>query len=157
MATSTVSTPPQTGRTATWRNLALSYVAGVLLLTLQSVGYHWHTHDNKLSSDVPFYLVAGLIGVLIAAIALLRVHRSGKDTTAARVAVGLSAFGVVIFPVAYYTPITFILGATSYLLSRDAAPGRTARVARILGIVAMLCSVVVVIARICGVTYQLGG
>ncbi len=157
MATSTVSTTPQTGRTATGRNLALSYVAGVLLLTLQSVAYHLHTHENRLASDVPFYVVSGLVGVLIAAIALLRVRHSRKDATAGRVAVGLSAFGVAIFPVAYYMPITFILGATSYLIARDATPGRTTRVAQVLGIVAMLCSVVVVIARACGVTYQLGG
>jgi NO-binding membrane sensor protein with MHYT domain len=157
MATSTVPTESKTGRTATGRNLALSYVAGVLVLTLQSIGYHLHTHDNKLASDIPFYVISGLVGVLIAAIALFRVRRSRKPATTGRVAVVLGAFGIAIFPVAYYMPITFILGATSYLLSQDADPGRTARVARVLGIVAMLCSVAVVVARACGVTYQLGG
>jgi hypothetical protein len=159
MALSTESTDTRsaTDHVATWRNLALTYVAGVLVLTLQSVAYHLHTHENRLASDIPFYVISGLVGVAIAAIALLRVHRSTKPATTARVGIVLSAFGIAIFAVAYYMPITFILGGTSYLLSRDAEPGRSASAARVLGIIAMLCSVAVAVARICGVTYQLGG
>ena len=144
-------------RAASWRNLALSYVAGVVLLAVQSVAYHLHTHENKLASDIPFYVVSGLVGVLIAAIALLRVNRSSKPTTRPTVGIVLSALGIVIFPVAYYTPITFIWGATACLLARDAAPGAATTTARVLGVVAMLCTVAVVVLRVLGVTYQVGG
>jgi hypothetical protein len=54
-------------------------------------------------------------------------------------------------------PITLIWGATAFLLSRDATPGRTATAARVLGSVAVLCQLAVVVARLVGVTYQVGG
>ena len=69
----------------------------------------------------------------------------------------LSALGLVIFPVAYFTPITFIWGVSSYLLSRDAQPGPLRTMARVLGIIALCLTPLVVVLRAVGVTYQLGG
>jgi uncharacterized membrane protein len=157
MTSTTEIAPSITHRQASWRNLALVYVVGVVLLGIQSVAYHHYTHENKLASDLPFYVVSGLIGVLIAAIALVRVNRSSKAMTTPRIGIVLGALAVVLFPVGYYTPITFVWGATAFLLSHDAVPGRAATAARALGIVAMLCQVALVIARICGVTFQIGG
>jgi hypothetical protein len=145
-------------RSASFRNLAFTYLAGVALMVLQSVGYHlYKPTDGSVGQDVPFYFISGLIGCLIAAIGLFRVSRSRKDATAPWVGMVLSALGVVIFPVAYYTPITFIWGVTSYLLSRDARPGRLRTAARVLGIIALCLTPLVVLLRAAGVTYQLGG
>jgi hypothetical protein len=145
-------------RSATFAGLALAYVVGVALVVLQSVAYHHYAPtDGSVGQDVPVYFVSGLIGALIAAIGLFRVSRSRKSATAPRVGIVLSALGLVIFPVAYYTPITFIWGVTSYLLSRDAQPGPLRTAARVLGVVALCLTPVVVLLRAVGVTYQLGG
>ena len=154
--TSDTSSPEH--RSASLRNLALAYVAGVVLVVLQSVAYHHYVpSDGSVGQDVPVYFVSGLIGALIAAIGLFRVSRSRKTATAPRVGIVLSALGLVIFPVAYYTPITFIWGVTSYLLSRDAQPGPLRTAARVLGVLALCLTPLVVLLRAVGVTYQLGG
>ena len=143
---------------ANFRNLGLTYVVGVALVVLQSVAYHHYApSDGSVGQDAPVYFVSGLIGCLIAAIGLFRVSRSHKRATTPRVGIVLSALGLVIFPVAYFTPITFIWGVTSYLLSRDAQPGPLRTAARVLGIVALCLTPLVVLLRVVGVTYQVGG
>jgi membrane associated rhomboid family serine protease len=145
-------------RAASFRNLGLTYVVGVVLVVLQSVAYHHYAPtDGSVGQDVPVYFVSGLIGGLIAAIGLFRVSRSRKRATAPRVGIVLSALGLLIFPVAYFTPITFIWGVTSYLLSRDAQPGRLRTAARVLGVIALCLTPLVVVLRVVGITYQVGG
>jgi multisubunit Na+/H+ antiporter MnhG subunit len=156
------TTPPVPGspdhRSAGLRNLAIAYVVGVGLVVLQSVAYHHYAPtDGSVGQDVPVYFVSGLIGCLIAAIGLFRVSRSHKPATTPRVGIVLSVLGLAIFPVAYFTPITFIWGVTSYLLSRDAQPGPLRTAARVLGIIALCLTPLVVLLRAVGVTYQLGG
>jgi drug/metabolite transporter (DMT)-like permease len=158
----TTSPVPGTGspghRSAGFRNLTFAYVVGVALVVLQSVAYHHYApNDGSVGQDVPVYFVSGLIGCLIAAIGLFRVARGHKLATTPRVGIVLSALGLVIFPVAYFTPITFIWGVTSYLLSRDSEPGPLRTAARVLGIVALCLTPLVVLLRAAGVTYQLGG
>jgi hypothetical protein len=143
---------------ASFRNLGLTYVVGVALVVLQSVAYHHYAPtDGSVGQDVPVYFVSGLIGCLIAGIGLFRVSRSHKRATTPRVGIVLSALGLVIFPVAYFTPITFIWGVTAYLLSRDAQPGPLRTAARVLGLVALCLTPLVVVLRVVGVTYQVGG
>jgi hypothetical protein len=143
---------------ASFRNLGLTYVVGVALLVLQSVAYHHYAPtDGSVGQDVPVYFVSGVIGCLIAAIGLFRVSRGHKAATTPRVGIVLSALGIVIFPVAYFTPITFIWGVTSYLLSRDAQPGALRAAARVLGLIALCLTPLVVLIRVVGITYQLGG
>jgi hypothetical protein len=157
-ATTAADTDLPGHRSASFRNLAFTYLVGVALVVLQSVAYHhYKPTDGSVGQDVPVYFVSGLIACLIAAIGLFRVYRSRKPATAPRVGILLSALGLVIFPVAYFTPITFIWGVTSYLLSRDAQPGPLRNVARVLGIIALCLTPLVVVLRVVGVTYQLGG
>jgi hypothetical protein len=141
-----------------YRTLAWLFVVGVALMVLQSLAYHHYApKDGSVGSDVPVYVVSALIGCLIAAIGLFRVARSRRPATAPRVGLVLSILGLFIFPVAYFTPITFIWGATSYRLASDARPGFLRSAARVLGVVAMCLTPLVIVLRAVGVTYQLGG
>jgi hypothetical protein len=155
----TLTSSTQPGRrVASVPNLAGTCVLGVVLMLVQTAAYHHYAPtDGSVGQDVPVYVVSGLIGGLIAAIGLFRVARSHAGATAPRVGVVLSLLGLVIFPVAYFTPMTFIWGVTSYLLSRDARPGPLRTAARVLGLVALCLTPVVVLLRLSGVTYQLGG
>lgn len=149
---------PDRDRVATLRNVLGFALLGGLLMVVQSVAYHHYApKDGSVIQDLPVYGVAALIGALLAAIGLFRVARSRKSATAPRVGVVLAALGLVIFPVAYFTPMTFIWGGTSYLLSRDAQPGALRTAARVLGIVALCLTPLVVLGRTVGITYQLGG
>jgi hypothetical protein len=145
-------------RSATVRNLLGTTVLGAVLMVVQSVAYHHYApKDGSVGQDVPFYFISALIGALIAAIGLFRVAHSRKAATTPRVGIVLAVLGLVVFPVGYYTPLTFIWGVTSYLLSRDAQPGPLRTAARILGIVALCLTPLVVLLRALGITYQVGG
>ena len=145
-------------RSAGFRNLALAYVVGVALVVLQSVAYHHYApKDGSVGQDVPVYFVSGLIGALIAAIGLFRVARAASRPRPHAWAWCSPCSACVIFPVAYFTPITFIWGVTSYLLSREAQPGPLRTAARVLGVIALCLTPLVVVLRAVGVTYQLGG
>jgi hypothetical protein len=155
--TSDVAEPPAP-HAATVRNLLILTVLGAGLMVIQSVAYHHYAPtDGSVRQDVPVYIVAALIGAFVAAIGLFRVSRSRKPATTPLVGVVLAALGLVIFPIAYFTPLTFIWGSTSYLLSRDARPGRLRTAARVIGVVALCLTPLVVIARAVGITYQVGG
>jgi hypothetical protein len=146
-------------RSASLLALGAAYVVGVVLMIVQSIGYHHYVvpKDGTVGSDIPVYVVSGLFAALIAGIGLLRARRSRKPASTPRVAILLSVLGIAIFPVAYYTPLTFIWGITAYLLSRDAEPGPLRTAARVLGIVALCLTPLVVVLRLVGVTYQVGG
>jgi hypothetical protein len=154
----TESAPLPISRSANGRNLCAATLVGFVLLVVQSVAYHhYEPTDGSVGQDVPVYLVAALIGALVAGIGLLRVVRSRNAATRPRVGVMLAVLGLIVFPVAYFTPLTFIWGATAYLLSRDAQPGPLRTAARVLGIVALCLTPLVVLARVAGITYQVGG
>jgi hypothetical protein len=153
------STLDRTGRRrAPWPALLAAGVVGVLALVAQSWFYHLHKPtDGSVAQDLPVYVVSGVLAVAIAGIGLLRVSRSSSDASGPRVGVVLAVLGLVIFPVAYYTPMTFVWGATSFLLSRNAPAGKLRTAGLVLGVLAMCCTLVVVVLRAVGVTYQAGG
>lgn len=159
IATAPLGTAPAPSQpSAGLRALAGAYVLGAVLMIVQSLAYHHYVpKDGTVAQDVPVYLVSGLIGCLIAGIGLFRVRRSRKAASTPRVGIVLSVLGIAIFPFAYYTPITFIWGVTSYLLSRDAEPGALRTAARVLGTIALCLTPLVVVLRLVGVTYQVGG
>ena len=151
-----IDTVPTTLRHATWRNLGLSMLAGLVLGVLQNRAYDLHVNDPLLS-NIGVYVVGALLGGGVAALGLLRAHRSSRPASTPRVGIVLAAVGIVAFPVTYYLPFAFIWGTTSWLLSRDAEPGRLARAAQVLGLVALALTPIVVVLRLIGVTYQVGG
>ncbi len=141
-------------RHATWAHLAASYVVGVVALGIQSLAYHLHGGGNGFGTDLVFYVVSGLVGVVLAALAIALARRTGRPAVCGLVA---AVVGLLLFPVGYYMPVTVILGLTAYLLSRT--PGLPARPPRpgCLGALAVLCQVAVVVYRIAGGMYQVGG
>lgn len=141
-------------RHATWAHLAASYVVGVVALGIQSLAYHLHGGGNGFGTDLVFYVVSGLVGVVLGALAIALARRTGRPAVCGLVA---AVVGLLLFPVGYYMPVTVILGLTAYLLSQDARPSRAASAARLLGALAVLCQVAVVVYRIAGGMYQVGG
>jgi hypothetical protein len=151
------SSAPRLGtatRRATYLNGLVALVVGIAIVTATSQAHHHY--DPKAASgwrELPTYVISGLIGYGIAfGLGLLRVRRSGTAKTMAWTALVLAVLGVVLFPVAWWTPIPFVFGAAAVLLGVDAnaAAGRSrlSTAGIVLGWLAILATVVLFAYRI---------
>ena len=116
-------------RRATYLNGLAALIVGIAIVTATSQAHHHY--DPKAASgwrELPIYAISGLIGYGVAfGLGLLRARRSGTTKTTAWTALVLAVVGVVLFPVAWWTPIPFVFGAAAILLGVDAntAAGRS--------------------------------
>ncbi len=141
-------------RQATYGNGLIALIVGIALVTITSqVHHHYAPHSSSGWRELPYYVISGAIGYAVAfGLGLLRVRRGHSTKTIGQTALVLGAVGVVLFGVAWYTPIPFVFGAGAVLLGRDGVAaggrGRLNNSSVVLGALAMLGTVAMLAYRV---------